>query len=169
MILEINKQVLLQEDGIWDAQKRADIQRNVNIDKVIGDTYDTNKGQYFLNPFVAGPVRHGLVKANAALDKGLYSAIKDKDSPAAPTEANVVADTTKGPWNAQMDVAAKSTQNLADTYDKEKAKDPLHAFVNPFVGGGLSSMLLNRQAEQIKGGRMLFSPSSTPGDTLIKG
>lgn len=168
MILEINKKVLLQEDGIWDAQKRADIQKDINVNKVLSDTYDNNRGQYFLNPFIGGPISHGLNKANMAFDNGMYKALKDDDSAPAPTTADVVADTTKGPWNAQMDVGQKSMENLANTYDKEKAKDPLQAVVNPFVGGGMSSVFKNMQAAQMKNGRMLYSPASTPGDTLIK-
>ena len=136
--------------------------------KLWGDVYDTYKGQYFLNPFIAGPINHGIVKLDKGIDNIMYRAIKDGDSPAAPTQANVIADTTKNPWNAQMDVAATSMKNLANTYDAEKAKDPLHAIVNPFVGGGMSSVFKNMRATQLQNGRMLYSPASTTGDTLIK-
>ncbi len=165
IVLQINKKLLL-EDGPWDAQKRADIQHGVNMDTAMSNTYDNHKLHYGLNPFVAGPISHGIQKITNGVNNLGYSVIKDTDSAAAPSKANVTADSNQGVWNAQMDVAGASQQGKADAYDAAKASDPVQAMLNPFVGGGISTAIENQRAAAFKNGRIIGSPSTQAGSTL---
>ncbi len=158
----------IQEAGVWDKQAVADIQNNVNVDQAFSNTYDNNKLHYFGNPFVAGPVSHGITKVTKGINTGVYNTLKDNDSPEAPTKADVVTDSNQGAWNAQMDAVQASMQNRANDYDKAKSEDPVQAVLNPFVGGGISTAIDNQQAAAFKNGRIIASPGTAAGSTIIK-
>jgi hypothetical protein len=166
MILKINKEVLLQEDGIWDKQQRAGLQHNVNIDQVMSDNFQNNKLNYFANPFVAGPLNHLSTKIGGAIDNIKYNIIKDNDSPMAPTTANITADVTKGPWNAEMDVRSNSLNQLASRLDSTKSTNPIQYYFNPFVTGSIGTDVTDDFGNMARRQRRMFSYTTSAGDTI---
>jgi hypothetical protein len=175
MILDVNKKVLLEsidfleETGPWDMQRRAVIQHNVNIDQGLSDQYDTNKGHYFLNPLVGGPLTHGAVKIGNVINKGVYNVIKDSDSPEAPTKANVRANFQDNPWNAVHDVAGASLNNFKEDIQKSRELHPIQTLVNPLVGGPITQAVVQMAGANTENARIAFSgPKNTYGSTLIK-
>jgi len=158
---------VIEEDGAWDKSMRARGQVYNNLDNQMGQNYDKNKVQYFLNPLVAGPIRHGIVKSAKATENGVYKLLKDNDSPDIGNQVTVAADAANGPLNSQLDVDRATSNNYTDDVRQIRKSNPAQYYLNPFVAGPLNSGMGHIAGAVSKGARVITSPTTKAGDTLV--
>jgi len=157
----------IEEDGAWDKSMRARGQIYNNLDNVMSQNFDKNLGHYLLNPFVSGPLTHGIIKGLGSVEKGVYKILKDNDSPDISNKVTVAADVTNNPWNAEKDVARSSYNNYTDDLAQIRADHPVQSYLNPLTSGPLGTLIghVSGGIENIK--RTVASPTTASGDTLV--
>jgi len=166
-ILKESTDKTLEEDGAWDKSMRARGQIYNNMDNVMSQNFDKNTGHYLLNPFVGGPLSHGIIKGMGSIEKGAYKILKDTDSPDISNKVTVAADVTNNPWNAEKDVVRASYNNYTDDLAQIRADHPVQSYLNPLTSGPMGTLVghVSGGIENIK--RTVASPTTTSGDTLV--
>lgn len=170
MKYNINKSALIEEavNGAWDRSMHAKQQHLLNMDKHMSQNYDQNAGHYFLNPFVSGPLSHGMVKFRRASNGVEYEILKNSQSDNLSNKPTVVADVSKGPVNADMDLMSASLTEYQNALSNVRERNPVQYMYNPFVPGPLNNAVLDAANTANGATRVIISPTTKKGDTLVK-
>lgn len=154
--------------GPWDKSMIARGQFFNNLDNRASNLYDTNKVQYFLNPFAAGPISHTFIKGSRDINNALYKVLKNQNSPELQNKVTVVANPTNGPVNAGLDTIRNSSNNYADDIATIRRNNPGHYYLNPFVAGPVNEFVGGHLGGAIAQGiRVASSPTTKSDDTLV--
>ena len=153
--------------GPWDKSMLARIQYLNNLDNRASNLYTNNKGHYFLNPFVVGPISHSIIKSSRDINNGVYKVFKNNKSPDAVNKVTVVAD-PNNPLNSGLDTIRNSSNNYADDIADIRRTNPGHYYLNPFVAGPLNEFVAGHLGGALAQGiRVATSHTSKSGDTLV--
>ena len=153
--------------GPWDRTMIARVQTLNNLDNNMSKTYENNRAQYFLNPFVGGPITHGAVKSVRSSTNGLYKMLKNKNAPDVSRDVTVASDTNKGAFNSGLDVRRNTFNNHADDVANIRRNTLGHYVLNPFVSGPTTELMSHVGGAISQGERIITSPNSKSGDTLV--
>lgn len=170
MKYNINKSALIEEavNGAWDRSMHARHQLGVNMNAHMKDAWKNNPGNYLLNPFVPGPVTHLTTVVGNAVNGAVYNALKNKDSSKLSNTPTVVADTTKGAFNSYADTVGAAANEYQNKLNNLSERNPIQYAINPFVAGPVINSAMGGISLGTGIGRVLSSPFSKKGDTLVK-
>ena len=151
--------------GPWDQHNAAKIQYLTDRDAAMSQIYQNNKGHYFVNPLVSGPINHLGTKFSKAYNGVIYDTLKGKNAPTINGPV-VNVDTSGGAWNADMDSAYVSGLNYEKAIGDIRQQNPYQYTLNPFVPGNIRETLTNVSNRTNGLTRGLLSPFGKAGSTI---
>ena len=172
MILMINKQVVLEESmdtlknqirnnnlGAFDRDSLA-IANGYNIKNAAArQNFNDHPGQYFTNPYIKGPLRHGVSELAGATTNGIYGLVKNSDAPDTQNINNFQKGFSriKGPLNREVIANERDNALAGEAIGKNQQNNYLSYVANPFVRGPMTAGYLKDAADQIEAKKLKYN------------
>jgi len=111
-----------------------------NADQRLAQSYDTNTKQYFLNPFVSGPLTHFIIKSRKLANRGATQLFGSDEAKEKLDNVNRVYKTSGAPFDSGIQGSADAFKDYAASASKTASTNPGQYLLNPFVPGPVTHL-----------------------------
>ncbi|MFA7129278.1 MAG: hypothetical protein WC136_08925 [Sphaerochaeta sp.] len=168
MKITINKNNIFQllQEGAWDDNLKNSVENSKLLNIASRENFKNNPLQYFLNPFIRGPLFHTGSEVGGLFGELLYKVLKNKNSKPIESmdqlkkELDTLLkdpDYKNSPWEKEVFALIKAMDKTDQSIKHIKSKYFMHWLLNPLVKGPLSTKLMHATREKLEQAMLKYS------------